>query len=65
LPRNPRYFQPPYGSRLAAWARQSSANPDRSVLEDEYRRLEGILDGDVPLPLFWGGYRVTLDSVEF
>lgn len=62
------YFRSrPYGSRLAAWAsRQSSVIPDRSVLEDEYRRLEAeYADGDVPLPPFWGGYRVTPDTVEF
>jgi pyridoxamine 5'-phosphate oxidase len=57
----------PYGSRLAAWAsRQSSVIPDRSVLEDEYRRLEAkYADDDVPLPPFWGGYRLTPDTVEF
>jgi pyridoxamine 5'-phosphate oxidase len=62
------YFRSrPFGSRLAAWAsRQSSLIPDRSVLEDEYRRLEAeYADGEVPLPPFWGGYRVTPDTVEF
>jgi pyridoxamine 5'-phosphate oxidase len=62
------YFRSrPFGSRLAAWAsRQSSLLPDRSVLEDEYRRLEAeYAGGDVPLPPFWGGYRVTPDTVEF
>jgi pyridoxamine 5'-phosphate oxidase len=62
------YFRSrPFGSRLAAWAsRQSSLIPDRSVLEDEYRRLEAeYADGDVPLPPYWGGYRVTPDTVEF
>jgi pyridoxamine 5'-phosphate oxidase len=62
------YFRSrPFGSRLAAWAsRQSSLILDRSVLEDEYRRLEAEhADGDVPLPPFWGGYRVTPDTVEF
>jgi pyridoxamine 5'-phosphate oxidase len=62
------YFRSrPFGSRLAAWAsRQSIVIPDRSVLEDEYRRQEAeYADGDVPLPPFWGGYRVTPDTVEF
>jgi pyridoxamine 5'-phosphate oxidase len=62
------YFRSrPFGSRLAAWAsRQSSLIPDRSVVEDEYRRLEAeYADGEVPLPPFWGGYRVTPDTVEF
>jgi pyridoxamine 5'-phosphate oxidase len=62
------YFRSrPYGSRLAAWAsRQSSVIPDRSVLEAEYLRLEAeYADEDVPLPPFWGGYRLTPDTVEF
>ena len=62
------YFRSrPRGSRLAAWAsRQSSVIPERAVLEDEYRRLEAeYADGDVPLPPFWGGYRVSPEVVEF
>jgi pyridoxamine 5'-phosphate oxidase len=62
------YFRSrPRGSRLAAWAsRQSSVIPERAVLEDEYRRLEAEYEGgDVPLPPFWGGYRVSPEVVEF
>ena len=62
------YFRTrPYGSRLAAWAsRQSRVIADRSVLEAEYRRLEReYAGGEVPLPPFWGGYRVVPDAVEF
>jgi pyridoxamine 5'-phosphate oxidase len=67
-PESEEYFRSrPRGSRLAAWAsRQSEVIADRSVLEDEYRRLENeYTDADVPLPPFWGGYRVTPDVVEF
>jgi pyridoxamine 5'-phosphate oxidase len=67
-PESEAYFRSrPRGSRLAAWAsRQSEVIADRSVLEDEYRRLENeYADADVPLPPFWGGYRVTPDVVEF
>jgi pyridoxamine 5'-phosphate oxidase len=67
-PESEEYFRSrPRGSRLAAWAsRQSEVIADRSVLEDEYRRLENEYeDADVPLPPFWGGYRVTPDVVEF
>ena len=67
-PESEEYFRSrPRGSRLAAWAsRQSEVIADRSVLEDEYRRLEKqYADADVPLPPFWGGYRVTPDVVEF
>jgi pyridoxamine 5'-phosphate oxidase len=61
------YFRTrPHGSRLAAWAsRQSRVIPSREVLEDEYRRLEAeYAEGGVPLPPFWGGFRVVPDSVE-
>jgi pyridoxamine 5'-phosphate oxidase len=67
-PESEEYFRSrPRGSRLAAWAsRQSEVIADRSVLEDEYRRLENeYADADVPLPPFWGGFRVTPDVVEF
>jgi pyridoxamine 5'-phosphate oxidase len=62
------YFRTrPFGSRLAAWAsHQSSVIHGREVLEGEYRRLKAeYADGNVPLPPFWGGYRVTPDTVEF
>jgi pyridoxamine 5'-phosphate oxidase len=67
-PESEEYFRTrPRGSRLAAWAsHQSEVIADRSVLEDEYRRLESeYADADVPLPPFWGGYRVTPEVVEF
>jgi pyridoxamine 5'-phosphate oxidase len=62
------YFRTrPRASRLAAWAsHQSSVIAERAVLEEEYRRLEAeYADGDVPLPPFWGGYRVAPEVVEF
>ena len=58
----------PYGSRIGAWAsRQSSLLPGREVLEERYAELarrfpEG---GEVPLPDFWGGFRVVPATVEF
>jgi pyridoxamine 5'-phosphate oxidase len=61
------YFRTrPLGSRLAAWAsRQSRVIPNREVLEGEYRRLEAEYAGrEVPLPPFWGGFRIVPDSVE-
>lgn len=57
----------PFGSRLGAWAsQQSSAIPSRSVLEKRLRELkERFRDGEVPLPPFWGGYRVKPSAWEF
>ncbi len=57
----------PLGSRLgASLSRQSEPIPDRSVLEEEFARLAAEhADGEVPLPDFWGGYRVAPESIEF
>lgn len=63
-----RYFDSrPLGSRLgASLSRQSAPIPDRSVLEAEFARLQRQhAEGDVPLPDFWGGYRVAPASIEF
>lgn len=71
----------PVGSRIGAWASpQSQVIPDRSALESRVRGVEerfGVpgaagLDGkweeqpaDVPLPDFWGGFRIVPDEIEF
>ncbi len=61
----------PYGSRLSAWASdQSRPAADRHELE---RRWQEVLerfpdtggDHDVPVPDFWGGWRIVCDEVEF
>jgi pyridoxamine 5'-phosphate oxidase len=62
------YFRSrPVGSRLGAWAsEQSQVIPDREVLERRLRELqERYADGEVPLPPFWGGYRVRPEAIEF
>ncbi len=57
----------PRASRLGAWAsRQSDVIPSRRALEERVEALAAeYADGDVPLPPFWGGYRLSPDSVEF
>jgi pyridoxamine 5'-phosphate oxidase len=56
----------PYGSQLGAWAsHQSSVLPSRDPLEDRYDRLAERWPDEVPVPDFWGGYRITPDEVEF
>jgi pyridoxamine 5'-phosphate oxidase len=57
----------PRASRLSAWAsRQSEPVGDRAVLEatvaEVTQRFEGV--EDLPLPPFWGGYLVVLDTLE-
>jgi len=63
-----KYFvQRPYGSQIGAWAsEQSSVISSRSLLQaklDEIKRR--FKSGEVPLPSFWGGYRVSPESFEF
>ena len=57
----------PRGSQLAAWAsRQSTRLQDRAVLEAQVADARARFDGeDVPLPPFWGGYRIVPETIEF
>ena len=63
-----RYFlSRPRDSQIAAWAsRQSSRISTRKVLEMEWARLKAKFSaGEVPLPSFWGGFRVVPATIEF
>lgn len=57
----------PRGSRIAAWAsRQSAELADREELERRFSQKDAEFPGDdVPLPPFWGGYRVRAERIEF
>lgn len=62
------YFRSrPVGSRLGAWvSHQSQVIPSRSYLEEGLRAVSAKYSaGDVPLPPYWGGYRVLPDAMEF
>ena len=58
----------PHGSQLGAWAsEQSSVVASRAVLAEAYAELaarwpEGT---QVPVPPFWGGFRVEAATIEF
>lgn len=57
----------PRGSQIGAWAsRQSARLGSREELERRVREAERrFAAGDVPLPPFWGGYRLAPASLEF
>jgi pyridoxamine 5'-phosphate oxidase len=57
----------PRGSRLGAWAsRQSQPIGSRAELEAQVAAMKArFVDDTIPLPPFWGGYRLVPDRVEF
>jgi pyridoxamine 5'-phosphate oxidase len=64
----PYFHSRPHGSQIGAWAsRQSSVVGSRAVLEEAYARLEERWPEGTPVPMpdFWGGYRIVPDLVEF
>lgn len=63
-----RYFLTrPRGSRIGAWSSpQSQVIKSRALLEQKVAEVQRrFAEGEVPLPDFWGGYRVIPHSVEF
>ena len=65
---NLRYFaRRPRESQLGAWAsRQSSILSSRALLENTFEEMkQKFAHGEVPLPSFWGGYRVVPEQIEF
>jgi len=57
----------PRASRIGAWASpQSEVLPDRVALEARVAEADARFPGDdVPLPPFWGGFRVVHEELEF
>jgi pyridoxamine 5'-phosphate oxidase len=63
-----RYFgSRPRDAQLAAWAsRQSEPLSDRETLDRRFAEVAAAFEGrKVPLPPFWGGYRLAPGSFEF
>ncbi len=63
----PYFATRPRGSRLAAWASPQSREIDSAALHQRFDEIEERFAGveEVPLPPFWGGYRVSADAIEF
>lgn len=65
---NMKYFASrPKESQIAAIAsKQSSRISARGILEGKFLELKKKFEkGEVPVPSFWGGYRVKPESIEF
>lgn len=62
------YFQSrPRESRIGAWSsKQSRVVEGREKIEEEYRTMTVKFENqDIPLPAFWGGFRVVPNMFEF
>ena len=63
-----RYFASrPRGSQLGAWSSaQSSAISSRKLLQMQFEKMaEKFRHGEIPLPDFWGGFRIKPHRFEF
>jgi pyridoxamine 5'-phosphate oxidase len=61
------FLSRPRGSQLGAWASaQSSPINSRQILEGQLQKMKSkFTKGEIPLPDFWGGYRVVPETIEF
>lgn len=57
----------PRGSQIGAWAsNQSSVIESRDILDNRFKEYEDkYKDVSVPRPLYWNGYRLIPNSIEF
>ena len=63
-----KYFSSrPKDSQIGAWSsQQSSRISSRAILVDQFAVMKKkFANGEIPLPEFWGGYRVVPESIEF
>jgi pyridoxamine 5'-phosphate oxidase len=61
------YFKTrPYESRIGAWAsQQSSVIPSREFLDEKFQEFRLKYPDNVPMPEYWGGYKLFHDKLEF
>lgn len=61
------FLSRPRDSQLAAWAsQQSKPISSRAVLMQQFETMKNkFAKGEIPLPDFWGGFRVKPHQIEF
>jgi pyridoxamine 5'-phosphate oxidase len=61
------FLSRPLESQIGAWASaQSRPVSNRAELEERYATLlSNYAEGNIPVPHYWGGYRVRPDAIEF
>ena len=61
------FLRRPRDSQLGAWvSSQSQVISSRAVLEQKFAEMKAkFAAGEVPLPAFWGGFRVVPREIEF
>ncbi len=65
---NAKYFlSRPKDSQLAAWAsQQSQPISSRELLMTQFKQMKDkFANKDIPLPDFWGGFKVKPSQIEF
>ncbi|HIF38656.1 MAG TPA: pyridoxamine 5'-phosphate oxidase [Gemmatimonadetes bacterium] len=54
------------GSQVGAWASKQSATIGQESIADKVKEIENRFENQkIPLPSFWGGYRVSPNRIEF
>lgn len=61
------FLSRPKGSQLGAWTSpQSQVISSRQLLMQQWERIKAkFAHGDIPLPDFWGGYRIRPHAIEY
>lgn len=61
------FLSRPRGSQIGAWAsHQSSVVKNRALLDGIFNEMkQKFVNGDIPLPSFWGGYCIKPSMIEF
>ncbi|KAI0754982.1 pyridoxamine 5'-phosphate oxidase [Daedaleopsis nitida] len=55
----------PLGSQLGAWASRQSSVVAEGEVQARAEKMQERFGENVPLPEFWGGWRIVPDEVEF